>query len=60
MIKLKGKHNLYNILEGLSHSYSVQPQFTHSSSGILHLWNLRNCLCLLARVGRGVERAAVE
>lgn len=60
MIKLKDKHNFYNTLVDLSHSYFVQPQFTHSSSDILQLWDLKNCLCLLARVGMGVERAVVE
>lgn len=60
MIKLKDKHNLYNTPVGLSHSYSVQPQFTHSSSDILQLWDLKNFLCLLVWVGMGVERAVVE
>lgn len=59
MIKLTDKHNLYNIPVGLSHSYSVQPQFTHSSSDMLQLWDLKSCLCLLAWVGMRVESAVV-
>lgn len=54
MIKFKEKYNLWNTLAGLSHSYSVRPQFTHSSFDILQLWDLKNCLSpCLGRYGGG-------
>lgn len=53
---LNSKTNLiwHNTLGGFSHSYSVQPQFTHSSSNILQYRDLRPYL-LLAWVGRGCK-----
>lgn len=54
---LNSKINIisHNTLGGLSPSYSVQPQFTHSSSDILQFWHLRNCLSFLGRIGRGAR-----